>query len=74
MLKCNLSCDAKLDFSASLLQSPVSHDPSEIIIIHWFAAHENFWLIMFNTIVLLHICVKKTKIIQQGLGLNDFGK
>jgi len=29
----NLICDNKAEFSASLLQSPVSHDPSEIIVI-----------------------------------------
>ncbi len=28
----------KAEFSASLLQSSVSHDPSEIILICWFAA------------------------------------
>ncbi len=32
------SCDFKAEFSASLLQSSVSHDPSEIILICWFAA------------------------------------
>ncbi len=31
------SCDAKLNVLASLLQSSVSHDPSEIIQICWFA-------------------------------------
>ncbi len=28
---------AKLNFQQSLLQSSVSHDPSEIILIYWFA-------------------------------------
>ncbi len=28
----------KAEFSASLLQSSVSHDPSELILICWFAA------------------------------------
>jgi len=28
----------KAEFSASLRQSSVSHDPPEIILIHWFAA------------------------------------
>ncbi len=32
----------KVEFSASLLQSSVSHDPSEIILISWFAAQETF--------------------------------
>ncbi len=31
------SCDAKLNF-----QSSVSHNPSEIILICWFAAQETF--------------------------------
>ncbi len=31
---------SKAEFSASLLQSLVSHDPSEIILICWFAAQE----------------------------------
>ncbi len=35
------SCD-QAEFSSSLLQSSVSHDPSEIILIYWFAAQENF--------------------------------
>ncbi len=32
------SCDGKAEFSASLLQSSVSYDPSEIILICWFDA------------------------------------
>jgi len=32
----------ELDFLASLLQSLVSHDPSEIILICWFGAQETF--------------------------------
>ncbi len=35
-------------FSASLLQSFVSHDPSEIIQICWFAAQETFLIIIIN--------------------------
>ncbi len=35
----------KAEFSASLLQSSVSHDPSEIILICWFAAQETFLII-----------------------------
>jgi len=36
------SCDGKAEFSASLLQSWVSHDPSGIFLICWFAAQETF--------------------------------
>ncbi len=35
----------KAEFSASLLQSSVSHDPSEIILICWFTAQETFLII-----------------------------
>ncbi len=38
-----LWCNA--EFTASLLWSSVSHDPSEIIIISWFAAQETFLII-----------------------------
>ncbi len=37
----------KAEFSASLLQSSVSHDPSEIILIYWFAAQDTFLIIIF---------------------------
>jgi len=37
------SCDAKARFSASLLQSSVSHDPSEIILIWWFDAQFTYY-------------------------------
>ncbi len=40
------SCEA--EFSASLLQSSVSHDPSEILIICWFTMSN-------ETVVLLNI-------------------
>ncbi len=36
----------KAEFSASFLQSSVSHDPSEIILICWFAAQETFIIII----------------------------
>ncbi len=36
----------KAEFSASLLQYSVSHDPSEIILICWFAAQETFPIII----------------------------
>jgi len=44
----------KAEFS---LQSSVSHDPSEIILICWFAAYETFFIIdvkskMINLIIL----------------------
>jgi len=35
----------KAEFSASLLQSSVSHDPSEITLIWWFDAQETFLII-----------------------------
>ncbi len=34
----------KEEFSASLLQSSLSHDPAEIILICWFAAQEFFYI------------------------------
>ncbi len=34
------------EFSASLLQSSVSHDPSEIILICWFAAQDTLMIII----------------------------
>ncbi len=36
------SCDGKAEFSASLLRSFVSHDPSEVILIYTFSAQETF--------------------------------
>ncbi len=36
----------KAEFSASLLQSSVSHDPSEITLICWFDAQETFMIII----------------------------
>ncbi len=50
----------KAEFSASLLQSSVPHDPSEIILIYWFAAQEKFLIIVsvIKTVVLLHIFVE----------------
>ncbi len=35
-----------LNFRQQLLQSSVSHDPSEIILIFWFAAQETFIIIV----------------------------
>ncbi len=36
----------KAVFSASFLQYSVSHDPSEIILICWFAVQETFTIII----------------------------
>ncbi len=55
VLKCNLFLWCKADFLASLLQSSMSHDPSEIILICWFAAQETFLIIVLKTVVLLNI-------------------
>ncbi len=46
MLKCSLLLWCKAEFSASLFQSSVSHDPSEIIWICRFAAQETFLIII----------------------------
>ncbi len=44
-----------LKFQQPLIQSSVSHDPSEIIVICWFAAQETFLII--NAELLLDIFV-----------------
>jgi len=48
----------KAEFSASLLQSSVSHDPSEIILIWGFYAQETFIIIInvANTCALQYSC------------------
>ncbi len=46
ILKCNLFLWCKAEFSASFLQSSVSHSSSEIILICWFAAWETFLIII----------------------------
>ncbi len=46
ILKCNLLLWYKAEFSASLLQSSVSHDPSEIILICWLA--QKWFIIIVN--------------------------
>ncbi len=38
-----------------LLQSSVSHDPSEIIIICWFAAQETFLIIIIVIFIIINI-------------------
>ncbi len=46
IFKCNLFLWCKTEFWASLPQSSVSHDPSEIILICWFDAQEAFLIII----------------------------
>ncbi len=46
VLQCNLFLWWKAEFSASLLRSLVSHNPSEIILICWLAAEETYLIIM----------------------------
>ncbi len=48
----------KAESSASLLQSSVSHDLSEIILTSWFAAKKHFWLLMMKIIIFVetHFC------------------
>ncbi len=59
IVKCNLFLWCKAEYSASLLQSSVSYDPSEIILIWWFTAQDTFLIIIIvETVVLLHISVK----------------
>ncbi len=61
-----LSCDAyiflwkpwfipviKAKISASLLQSFVSHDPSEITLMYWFAVQETFITIIIIIIIII---------------------
>jgi len=45
----------KAEFSVSLLQSSVSHAPSEIMKICWFAQEMYIIIINGETVVLLHI-------------------
>ncbi len=49
----------KAEFSASLLQSSVSHDPLEIILICWFAAKKHLLLLSpLKAVVLPYISVE----------------
>ncbi len=41
-----ISVKMKLNIHLPLFQSSVSHDPSEIILICWFAAQETFTIII----------------------------
>ncbi len=43
---------AKLNFYQPLLQHSLSHDPSEIILIYWFAAQETFSVASLEEITL----------------------
>ncbi len=54
---------AKLNFQQPLLQSSVSHDSTEIILICWFRAEETFLLIINveKTYVLLNISLMSRK-------------
>ncbi len=53
IVKCNLFLWCKAEFSASLLQSSVSHDPSNMLLKKHFRL-----LSMLKTVVLLHIFVE----------------
>ncbi len=60
---CNLLLWHNAEFSASLRQSSVSHDPSEIILICWFAAQETFIIIiMLKGVVIIHVFVENVTI------------
>ncbi len=48
----------KLNFQQQLLQSLVSHDPSEIILICWFAAQETIIVINVENICAAFVFVK----------------
>ncbi len=53
----------KAEFSASLLQSSVSHDPSEIILICWFTAQLLAIIIgaqILITVIIIIIIIMKT--------------
>ncbi len=65
------------EFSASLLQSSVSHDPSQIILICWFAAQGTFVIIITLWYSLMNAQFKRTAFIWNGnllflLSLMDF--
>jgi len=53
------SCDGKAEFSASLLQSSVSHDSSEIILICRFGAQKTIFLTStLKTVAVLDVFVE----------------
>ncbi len=45
-INCKMSFNSVIEAEASLLQSSVSHDSSEIIIIYWFDAQETYLIII----------------------------
>ncbi len=61
---------AKLKFQQLLLQSSVSHDPSEFILIWWFGAmfKKHFWLLMF--LIGMHDIYRTDKL-STDMGEND---
>ncbi len=58
MYKCNLFLWSKAEFSESLLQSSVSHDPSEIILLYVDLVLKKQFLPMLKTVVLHNIFVE----------------
>ncbi len=52
------SCD---EFSASLLQSSASHDPSEVFCYADLLLKKHLWLSLLKTVVLLNIFVETMK-------------
>ncbi len=63
----------KAEFSASLLQSSVSHDPSEIRLIYWFGAQETFPIInVENNCADLFLCIFVIKTIYNVENLHSF--
>ncbi len=62
------SCDGKAEFSASLLRSFVSHDPSEVILIYWFSAQET--LLILKTVVVVNIFVETCRKPKNSICLN----
>ncbi len=63
ILKCNLFLWWKAEFSASSLQSSVSHVPSEIILIWWFTAQGTFLIISVETITFFKLINRKCLIV-----------
>jgi len=54
----------KAEFSASLLQSSVSHDPSEIILICRFDAQETFIILsILKTVIFCSIDLKQESLV-----------
>ncbi len=56
----------KTEFSASLLQSSVSHDPSEIILICWFDEQETFIINVENSCAAPYVCRKSDSFFPPG--------